>query len=647
MSQTIAIAMRWLFWVAIVLLTFDTQAWTLFPVRVSSSTDYDLVIVGAGASGLFASGAATMLGSRVLLVEQEALPLASYPKTNYNNIYNNIGGDCTNAACVPSKAIRSVARMATNQNRTSLVQLARNHATQTVTAVRNREDPSAMVERNPNLEIAIVADCQFISPHGLSLTVEQFFSSKNETRFAASKNIIRSKKFIIATGSSPIIPVPLQRSAQAVGLPIYTYQTLLRPSSDEVNPNSIWNFDTTKRIVIVGGGATACELGQSLARLVQCELDLVAPTLLRGDDATLANAAAQLLMQDGINLHLGRRVEEVLGDRSIRLSDDSILPPCDALVVCTGRSPALSLERLQLHKANIQWNEKVGVLVSDKNLQSISAPNVYACGDCCSAMRPLARSATHAAWMGYHAAIQTRLPRFLTLGAKMVHTTVPRVIYTDPELVSVGLSLEECVAKYGVDGFDRLNVPTSESDRSDMERLERTDLGFVELRANKVDAKLLGLTACGPAASELANEMSVILENKLSAMDVARSLHSYPSYGYMFHRVALSIALSSIWGSLEASGTLGRCVAWIGEKVCKVKWAFQNLRRSSVHKTWEAEGALMRIHQARDSKLEVRSFWDTYNQKPLDCLGNERLVQDGYQSKDVEAFQSWLSRRPY
>lgn len=132
---------------------------------------------------------------------------------------------------------------------------------------------------------------------------------------------------------------------------------------------------------------------------------------------------------------------------------------------------------------------------------------MFACGDCCDAVEE--RRAAHAAWTGFYAARNTVLPFWLRMGSHAVHPTVPAVIYTDPELACVGLSYTDCVRKYGTGGFDCLYVPEDGMDRADMERLERPVIGFVELRATKVSGKLLGMTACGPAAAKLANEVGL------------------------------------------------------------------------------------------------------------------------------------------
>ncbi|KAG7341922.1 mercuric reductase [Nitzschia inconspicua] len=552
------------------------------PDDIDDVLEYDVIIVGAGASGMFASGTSTMLGSKTLLLDFGV-------KEDKNRLNGNIGGDCTNAACVPSKAVRSLARMAAigapspirNSTKSWLLS-AREHATITVNKVRFRESPSAMVARNKNLDIGLLSDGNFVNSHEMDLDITEFFSSTKPIICVPRKIRARGKKFILATGASPVVPEKLQKEAEQAALHLYTYRTLLRPGLE--SNDAIWNHSSNttnntivqKKIVVAGGGATACELTQSLARLSadqNVEIHLVAPVLLPKDDVTLQNAALQILSaQDNVHFHLGNRVEAVLPDIGIRLSDGSTIHDAEALLLCIGRRP--QLESLQLENAGIAYDKNRGVLVHPSTLRSISSKHVYACGDCASAVnkKPNGRTATQAAWTGYHAASNAILPKLLTLGSKSVQNTVPRVVYTDPELASVGLSLSECIQQHGLGGFDRLTVGESGTDRSDMESLERptAGMGFIEIRATKLDGRILGMCACGPSASELANEMSVVIQNRLTVRDVAKSLHSYPSHGYLMHRVALSLALNNIWGYLEACGPVGGLIARPGRMISKI-----------------------------------------------------------------------------
>ena len=801
--------------------------------------DYDMVVIGAGASGMFGAGAATSLGAKTLLIDRcfktggevADTSIATTPSnddgrrnggggggnddfddvtnsaaessstkatttttttttpSNSNSNNNNIGGDCTNAACVPSKAVRSVAKIAaasaaavssspsspllslssssSSSSSSYWLQLARSHATRTINKVKEREDPIEMIKRTTNnkLDIMLVSSCprcrnhhhqntpnghrqssmdsssggvQFVSPYELQLNtnnngnnddddesvrhcsyfVEKYLSgdydddrSKNNSdddnnnisnddgdcdssKFTESVENrrwqqqprkkhddddgviirIRSKKFLIATGSGPKQEPVIEQTAQQVGIPVYTYRTILQQQQHQQqqigtatntsnNGNrGIWGiFDdggteeedrmtTTKRssndtktIVIAGGGATALELGQSLARLCNggdagaltnkstnnvadtrfnARIYIVAPQLLKGEDTALQQAAYNILDNErGIDLtYLGYRVDQCCWTslstkddikettRSVELvkagqiltgsnssntrtgteatTTTTYIQNVDAIVLATGRQPGLDLASLQLDNAQVEWNTTHGVFVKPSTLQSTTQPHIYACGDCAypvgdgrtaisnketSRMRKM--TATHAAWTGYHAVSNALLPKWLTFGSKAIHDVVPRVIYTDPELVSVGMSEQECIEKYGERGFQQLHVSENGTDRSDIDSLERptpkNSIGFVELRATLVDGRVVGFTACGPTASELANQMSVVITNKLTVRQIAKSLHSYPSYGYLLHRVALSMALNDMWGSLEACGPVGSCLAKVGRLVTK------------------------------------------------------------------------------
>merc|ERR1712194_409616 len=98
----------------------------------------------------------------------------------------------------------------------------------------------------------------------------------------------------------------------------------------------------------------------------------------------------------------------------------------------------------------------------------------------------------------------------------------------------------------------------------DMESLERLTIGFVEMRVTKIFGRILGFTACGPNASELANEISLAITSGLTVRDISKSLHSYPSHGYLMYRAALSLTMRSVWGLLEALGPVGGVLANFG-----------------------------------------------------------------------------------
>ena len=168
-----------------------------------------------------------------------------------------------------------------------------------------------------------------------------------------------------------------------------------------------------------------------------------------------------------------------------------------------------------------------------------------------------------------------------------------------PEMACVGLTYRECVEQFGMDGFASMYVPEKGMDRADMERLERnSDPCFVELRVHRTSGRVLGCTCCGPAAAELTNSMGMAITNGLTVADVAKSPHSYPSYGYMLYRVALSMALSNTWGILEACGPIGKGVSKTGRFVasaavqCRSFFRLPRTKRNTRRlRQWQLDGA--------------------------------------------------------
>ena len=644
---------------------WQVQAWSLAGRQRPShnikkiDAQYDLVIVGAGASGLFASGAALSFGMKTLLLDQSS-SVSNSSNEAFSTPKYFVGGDCTNAACVPSKALRSISRMATNGRLHEKLAVARDHTFGAVAAVRNREDVSHF-DNVTNLYLAFseYGSCQFVSNNELEYNDAQI--STTIAGPTQNRKRIRAKKFLIATGASPIVPTELQRDAKKAGLPLYTYRDILSPDSE----NSAWgqfcesNKSTSsasvKRIVVAGGGPTAVELAQSLVRL-QLNVTIVAPTLLGAEDVSLQQAACKILHQDGVELVLGKRVTGVdVSNRDIVLAesndggdDDSTIISrlqADAMIVCMGRRPTVA--SLNLTVAGVAWNETCGVHVNPASLQSHTNPRVFACGDCCSAVVGKDRKAAHAAWTGYHAVRNLALPRILWAGSPSVHPTVPSVTYADPELASVGLSRSKCIETYGQDGFIYQSIREEGSDRADMERLERNvNVPFVELRAERHSGKILGLTACGPAAAELANEIGLAIQTKLTVRDLARSIHSYPSHGYVLYRLALSMALSSTRGFLDTLGPLCQILGKVSGAVGlarklhpKYVLPWMRLKRCKQRK-WEASGQRgIIISASAEETIEMPVSF-------LDCYKNERERTAGQErASHSKAYEIWRGSR--
>jgi len=208
-----------------------------------------------------------------------------------------------------------------------------------------------------------------------------------------TNRVVSAKKIIIATGSSPLLPEVLKNAADRANIPYDTYRSLLRPSSPSTPPeedDSLWNILNRVRsesyegprippkIVLIGGGATACELGQALGRIggEDMEIIIVAPKMLPTEDYSLQEAAVTILARDNCRLRLGARVLDILKveedegkSRGLLLLDDRETVPVDRIIFCLGRTPEQSLASLNLENAGIAWMPDEGVIVNTSTIE--------------------------------------------------------------------------------------------------------------------------------------------------------------------------------------------------------------------------------------------------------------------------------------
>jgi len=655
--------------------------------------DYDTVVIGAGASGMFAAGTCSSFGSKTLLIDKCDLSQLDDDDSDISSLH--IGGDCTNAACVPSKAVRAVAQLANIQNKfvssqtnftqqsqgdhgkdyeLDLSSIARKHSRDTIDKVRNREVPQRLAQ-TPNLDLIFSPQIYFEKPHVLNIyrpyllndtfagfldpkdsrkaTINLPFSSTSSKKASIQ---VKAKKIIIATGASPIVPKIIEKSAHKAGLPLLTYRSLFQPDGEGIKSDFLWDLSVPKeegkrkQVVIAGGGSTACEIAQSLARLSgdRLEISIVAPAILPAEDIAARATVRKMLKKDGIKIIHRRKVVDVsrIGQIPLVVLDDGSKFHADVLICAIGREP--NVKNLSLDKGGISWSKTDGVLVNSK-LQSISSKHVFACGDVASAISKADRRATHAGWTGYHAAQSATFPWFL-IPKDSVHPFVPRVTFLDPEVASIGMTRAECVCKFGIKGFKYLKAQENGTDRADIDSIERSPNGFVELRVSHPHGKILGATVVSPAASEIINEIGVALSSDLKVTDIARSIHSYPSYGYLLHRVSLSLAMGSTSGLLDACGPFGRLLGWTWRNMAvPLQWG-KRMRKSKRMRQWEGKGTELELDYHVSTKWQWELSSISYFEASKDsifCNSVRRHIDN--ESSEVEMledFLRWLDSKP-
>jgi pyruvate/2-oxoglutarate dehydrogenase complex dihydrolipoamide dehydrogenase (E3) component len=470
----------------------------------SPAARYDLLVIGGGTAGLVCAAGAAGLGARVALVERDRL-----------------GGDCLNTGCVPSKALLAAAGVA------AVVRDARAFGVRA--ALDGVDFPEVMRQ--------VRAARARVAPHDAAarfaaLGVDVFFG---HARFIARDAIVVAdhqrlsfSRAVIATGGRPSLP-PVD------GL----------EAADPLTTESVFELTARPdRLMILGGGPTGCELAQAFARLgSRVQLVERAARLLPREHARAGGVARDSLTADGVAVrcgaeihHVERRADGVAATWTL----DGIVETttADRVLVAAGRRP--NTDGLDLAAAGIDVLDDGRVQVND-HLQTRNR-RVYAAGDVC-----LPWQFTHAA----DASARLVLQNALFAGWRRVsRVTLPRTIYTDPEIASVGVEEDDPPVRGSrVTVFE---LPFADLDRAIVDG--RTS-GFVRLLAGR-DGRLVGATIAGPRAGELVAEVAVAMAGRVGLGTLADVVHPYPGYaeilrraGDAFNRSRLTPRVAAVLGA--------------------------------------------------------------------------------------------------
>jgi pyruvate/2-oxoglutarate dehydrogenase complex dihydrolipoamide dehydrogenase (E3) component len=442
--------------------------------------DTDICVIGAGSGGLSVAAGAVQMGARVVLVEGAEM-----------------GGDCLNHGCVPSKALLAAAKAAHAMTAGETFGIApvapeidfgkvKDHVARTIAAIA----PVDSQERFEGLGVRVIRDwARFTSPDELQ----------------AGGFTIRARRFVIATGSRPVVP------------PIPGLDTVSYLTNETIFPLR----DKPTHLLILGGGPIGMEMAQAHRRL-GCEVTVVEGAKALGrDDPELAAIVLEKLRREGVEIIEGVSVTEVSakGGVTATLSDGRSLTGSHILVAA-GRRVALG--KLNLDAGKVA-HDKRGVSVGP-NLRSSSNRRVYAVGDAAGGAQ-----FTHLA--SYHAGVVIRQIVFgLPAKASMAH--IPRATYTDPELAQVGLTEEEARKEYGA-RLTVLRFPYHDNDRA---QAEGKTAGLIKVMV--VKGRPVGAGIVGAQAGELIGLWALALSSGLKMGKIAGMVAPYPTLGEVSKRAA-------------------------------------------------------------------------------------------------------------
>ncbi|MBI5642373.1 MAG: FAD-dependent oxidoreductase [Deltaproteobacteria bacterium] len=452
---------------------------------------YDLIIIGGGVAGLVSASGASQLGARVALIEKLSL-----------------GGDCLRAGCVPTKRLIESAKVASAVKGAGRFGLRVNGA---------KVDFSAVMESMRKVQAKIGEND---APERFrSMGVEVVFGSGRFTdphTFEVNGQRLWGRRFIIATGSSPLDPAMLSIPG-------------LKEAGTLNNESALELERLPQSIIILGGGPIGVEFGQIFARLGS-KVTIIERhgQLLSREDKELAEMLGKALVAEGIDIEFGFEVKEVVnagGKKAVygrSLKGDKVFR-AEEIMLAAGRTP--NVGGLNLEAAGVEYDKKKGIK-ADKALRT-TQKHIFACGDVAG---PYAF--THVA--EYHAGIALGNALFPIFMRKADYRVVPWTTFSDPELARVGLTEDEARARFGEDSMRVYRFPFKKVDRA---VIEEEPEGLIKLVCD-TKGRILGAHILGPGAGELLPEYVLAMRKKIPVKEISRSIHVYPTVAQGLKRAA-------------------------------------------------------------------------------------------------------------
>lgn len=454
-----------------------------------AQTDYDVVVIGAGPGGYVCAIRAAQLGFKVACVEKRA----------------TLGGTCLNVGCIPSKALL--------QSSENYHAAGHDFAAHGVLIESVKLDLAKMQARKADIVGANVKGVEFLFKKNGITWLKGHGKVEGTGRLSVDGKPVTAKHIIIASGSD---------SANLAGIEVDEKVIVTSTGALELS-------EVPKRLVVIGGGVIGLELGSVWHRL-GAEVTVVEflDRLVPGTDNEVATQFQKLLTKQGFKMKLGHKVTKAEKTKkgvvlSIEPSAGGAVETLEADVVLVAVGRTAASKNMGLEEAGIALDKRGRVEVDAHYATNV--PGIYAIGD------------VIAGPMLAHKAEEEGVALAELLAGQAGHVNydaIPGVIYTWPEVASVGFTEEQLKDK-GV-AYKTGKFPFLANGRA--RALGMTD-GFVKVLADKQTDRVLGVHIIGPAAGELIAEATMAIEFGASAEDIGRVCHAHPTLSEAVKEAAL------------------------------------------------------------------------------------------------------------
>ena len=455
---------------------------------------FQAVVIGGGPGGYVCAIRLAQLGLKTACVESRG----------------SLGGTCLNVGCIPSKSLLNLSEE---------FHKVKNLSNKGIEVGEVKLNLDKMMKNKEKAVTVLTKGVEFLLKKNKVTYYKGVgsFKSKNEISIKDANNneiVIFSEKTIIATGSVP------------AALPGISFDEKTIVSST----GALKLDKVPKKMVVVGGGYIGLEMGSVWSRLgsdvhVIEFLDHITP----GMDKEISNEFMKILKKQGIKFHMQHRVDKIIKKNSSAIISTTDTDgnkkdfDCEVVLVSIGRKP--NTQGLNLEKIGVNLDNKNRVQ-TDKNFKT-NLDNIFAIGDVISGPMLAHKAEDEGIAVAENIAGQS---------GHVNYDTIPGVIYTTPEVASIGKTeeqLNEMNIKYKVGKFSFMA-------NSRAKAIDDTQ-GFVKILAEEKNDKVLGAHLIGPHAGELIAEIGVAMEFGASSEDIARTCHAHPTFSEAIKEAALSV----------------------------------------------------------------------------------------------------------